>query len=227
LPTSPCASHSSRQVAAFFDLDGTLVVGQTTALLVKFLYKEKLLSLGFMLGTMVWFAAYKSGVVRLTEGARERGARVFADLPVEQVDEAAKRFVDECLLPRLHEKAVGALNKHLAAGHRVAIISAALEPVVKAFCARLGVSDFVSTIPEVHNGRYTGRFAGPVPSSEEKAKAAQTFLDRWGVLPEDAWAYADHETDIPLLRSVGHPVAVNPRPGLLRVAREAGWPVMV
>lgn len=226
MPASSFASHTSGQKAAFFDLDGTLVTGQTTALLVKFLHGEGLLSLGFMLGTALWFLGYKLGILRLSEAAREKGARVFAGLSVDQVDTAASKFVDEWLLPRVYDKAYAALSHHKAAGHHVAIISAALEPVVRAFCARLEVQDFACTLPEVRDGRYTGRFGGPVPSGEEKAKAAQAFLDRWGVRPEDAWAYADHETDIPLLKLVGHPVAVNPRPALLRVAKETGWLVM-
>ena len=106
------------------------------------------------------------------------------------------------------------------------VISAALEPVVKAVCRRLGVTDFVGTVCEVEDGRYYGRLLGPSPHGDEKEGVAAAYMERWGVDAAECWAYADHGSDLALLRSVGHPVAVNPKPELLAVAREAGWPVL-
>jgi len=60
-----------------------------------------------------------------------------------------------------------------------------------------------------------------MPYGDEKAKLALAFAGRWQVDPADCWAYADHETDLALLRSVGHAVAVHPKPGLLKAAQEA------
>ncbi len=74
-------------------------------------------------------------------------------------------------------------------------------------------------------GRYTGRLTGPSPHAGEKVKVAAEYMERWGVDASDCWAYADHGTDLDLLRSVGHPVAVNPRPVLREAAAQEGWPI--
>lgn len=212
---------------AFFDLDGTLVVGQTTLLLVKFLRRAGVVSRTFMIGTGLWFLGYKMGILRVTERSRNQGARVFAGRAQAEVDELMDRFTDEVLAPRFHPKTTTALSEHEAKGDRVVVISAALEPVVKAVCRRLGVTDYAGTACEIERGYYSGRLLGPSPHADEKRRLAVEYMRRWDVDARECWAYADHGSDLGLLWSVGHPVAVNPKPELLEVALQSGWPVLI
>jgi HAD superfamily hydrolase (TIGR01490 family) len=222
--TDGVAPHTP--AVAFFDLDGTLVVGQTTLLLVKFLRKVGVVTRRFYLGTALWFVGYKLGLVTVNEKSRHQGARVFAGRTLEEVDELMRTFTDEILAPRFHPAATAALAEHQSEGDRVVVISAALEPVVKAVCRRLGVADYSGTACEVADGRYIGRLLGPSPHGDHKEVVAAEYMKRWGIEADECWAYADHGSDLALLRSVGHAVAVNPKPELLAVAREAGWPVL-
>ena len=224
-PIPTLASEASPAVA-FFDLDGTLVSGQTTLLLIRFLRRAGVVSRTFLVGTGLWFLAYKAGLVKVTEGSRSKSASVLKGLGTTEVETLMKRFSEEQLVPRLHRGASAALSQHLAAGHRVVVLSAALDPVVRALCERLQVPEYVGASCEVLGDAYTGRLHGVVPYGEEKARVAAEFMHRWGADPSGCWAYADHETDIALLRSVGHPVAVSPRPALLEVAKTAGWPIL-
>jgi HAD superfamily hydrolase (TIGR01490 family) len=212
--------------AAFFDLDGTLVVGQTQALLVRYLRKKRIVSRTFLLATVLWFAAYKLGLIRVTEDARSKGARVFRGLTVDEVGALMSAFADEVMMPRLHCGALEALHRHLAAGDRVVVLSAALEPVVRALGERLGVDVCVGAPCEVVDGRYTGRLSGLTPHGPVKAEVAAGLAAQWGLDPCACWAYADHPSDLQLLHTVGHPVTVRPKPGLLEAARRAGWPVL-
>jgi HAD superfamily hydrolase (TIGR01490 family) len=223
---SPPSADADAPAAAFFDLDGTLVVGQTTVLLVNFLRRAGIVSWAFLLGTGLWFLGYKMGLYRVTQEARERGAHIFRGLTVAEVEELMTRFTDEVLASRFHPAASAALAEHLAEGDRVAVISAALEPVVKAFCVRSGVHDYVGTGCEIEEGRYTGRLSGLIPLGAEKVGVASGFMTQWGVQAGDCWAYADHGSDLALLETVGHPVAVKPRPVLLEAAQKAGWPIL-
>jgi len=211
---------------AFFDLDGTLVVGQTTVLLVRFLREVGVVSRAFVLGTALWFLGYKAGLIKVTESSREKGAGVFAGLAESEVDGLMARFTDEVLVPRFHAAATAALAEHQDAGDHVMVISAALDPVVGALCRRLGVDDFVGTPCEVVDGRYSGRLTGPSPHAAEKVRVAAACMQRRGADAADCWAYADHGSDLALLKSVGHPVAVNAHSALLRVARQEGWPIL-
>jgi HAD superfamily hydrolase (TIGR01490 family) len=136
------------------------------------------------------------------------------------------RFTEEVLVRRFHRAATAALAEHAAEGDRVVIVSAALEPVVKALSARLGVRDYVGTGCEIVEGRYTGRLSGSNPHADEKRRFAAVYMAECRADPSDCWAYADHGTDLALLESVGHPVAVNPRSQLREAAERAGWPIL-
>jgi HAD superfamily hydrolase (TIGR01490 family) len=225
--SKPESRDLGRPAIAVFDLDGTLVVGQTQVLLVKFLRKAGVVSRTFVAGTALWFVAYKLKLVRVTQASREKGAGILRGLTVEEAEALMSRFADEVMVPRLHPAAAAALAEHRAEGDLVVVVSAALDPVVKALCERLDVSQYAGASCEVVDRRYTGRLNGAIPYREEKARLAAEFIARHGADPADCWAYADHDTDLDLLRSVGHPVAVNPRPDLRAEAEREGWPILL
>lgn len=220
------AQNDRGKTAAFFDLDGTLIMGTTPVLLVKFLRRVGVVSRGFLLGTALWFVGYRMGLLKATEKSRGLGGRVFTGKSEAEIADLMERFVEEVLVGRLHPGAWKALEQHQAKGDRVAMISAALEPVVKAVCRRLDIDEYAGSTCEIENGRYTGRLLEGNPHGERKAVVAKEYLARWGMDPANCWAYADHPSDEALLRSVGNPVAVNPKPGLLAIASEAGWPIL-
>jgi HAD superfamily hydrolase (TIGR01490 family) len=223
-PSTTAAEPSN--TVAFFDLDGTLVMGQTQLLLVKFMRRPGAIGWLFVAGTGLWFLGYKLGLVKLTRQIRERGATAFKGLTEALVEQRMIRFAEEILVPRLHPAALDELRKHKMQGDRVIILSAALEPVVKALCRRLGADECVGAECEVSQGRYTGRIRGAIPHANEKTRIAAGFMARWNATVADCWAYADHESDLNLMSWVGHPVAVNPRPAVLEVAQKRGWPIL-
>lgn len=216
-----------RGAIAFFDLDGTLVVGQTQQLLVSFLRRRGLVGWGFLLGVGAWFGAYKVGLVKATDRARARGGRLMAGHSVDEVDRLMDEFAREALRPRLHPGAMAALDDHLRAGDTVLVVSAALAPLVHSLGRMIGVEACEGTRLEAVGGRYTGRIEGRPLYGPEKARFARRYLEEREIDPARCAAYADHETDIELLRLVGRPVAVNPRPGLLSIATVEGWPVIM
>src|SRR5660398_186563 len=187
---------------AFFDLDGTLVVGQTQRLLVTFLREKGMIGLGFLLGTGIWFILYRMGLVKATDRARARAGELFAGMNVQEVDTLMDEFAGEELVPRLHAGAVDALGR------------------------ALGVKDCEGTRLERKDGICTGQVIGRPLYGSEKARVARAYLEGQGADPGGCSAYADHETDVDLLRLVGTPVAVNPRKELQAVAEESGWRIL-
>ena len=84
----------------------------------------------------------------------------------------------------------------------------------------------VGSVAEVVDGAYTGRAGGPFNYREGKAQAIRELAEREGIDLAASYAYSDSESDLPMLRLVGHPVAVNPDAELARVARAEGWEIM-
>ncbi len=217
---------AGRSSLVFFDLDGTLVVGQTQLLLVKFLARAGVVGRGFLVGSIGWFLGYKLGLFKATEASRRRGALVLKGLETGEVDRLMARFVEEELGPRMFPPAIAALQEHQNEGDEVIVLSAALEPLVRALCSRMAVGSWLGASCETRDGRYTGQMLGPIPYGKEKARLAVQLMAEREADPADCWAYADHDTDVPLLETVGHPVAVRPRSGLRAVAEREGWPIL-
>jgi HAD superfamily hydrolase (TIGR01490 family) len=141
--------------------------------------------------------------------------------------EGLRRLVDEraadLILRRLSPAAVRRIRRHRAAGHRTILITGALdafvEPMRSLFdeivAARLGTSD----------GRYTGYLDAPPLVGEARAAWLRQRAEEHDIDLRHSYAYADSHTDLPLLRAVGNPVAVNPDVALFRVAKKQRWPI--
>ena len=130
------------------------------------------------------------------------------------------------ILPRVYPEMLEVAYRHQDAGRRVYILTAASNEIAELLAHVLVFDGGIGARSEVQDGVYTGRPEGPFTYREGKAQAIREFAAREGIDLADSWAYSDSESDLPMLRVVGHPVAVNPDAVLMRVAREEGWEVM-
>jgi phosphoserine phosphatase len=90
----------------------------------------------------------------------------------------------------------------------------------------LGFEGGVGSRSEIVDGRFTGRDADVFTYREGKAERIRRLAQEEGIDLAASYAYSDSESDLPMLRLVGHPVAVNPDAELERVAREEGWEIL-
>src|SRR5699024_4324505 len=114
-------------------------------------------------------------------------------------------------------------------GDLCAIVTATNEFVTAPIARALDIDHLVATIPEMHDGRYTGRVQG-VPSYQEgKIKRVDDWLATLGKRIEEfdeTWFYSDSINDLPLMQIVSHPIATNASPALLDIALEHDWQVL-
>jgi len=116
---------------------------------------------------------------------------------------------------------------HLADGHEVWLVTATPTLIADVIVEGIGVTGALGTGVELtDDGRFTGEILGDLMHGAAKARAAADFAAARGIALADCSAYSDSANDIPLLESVGHPVAVNPDKRLAAVAAERGWPVI-
>ena len=106
------------------------------------------------------------------------------------------------------------------------ICTAASQEMAELLAIVLTFDGAVGSRSEIVDGSYTGRPGGPFTYREGKAEAVRQLAEAEGIDLSRSWAYSDSESDLPLLRAVGHPVAVNPDGTLARVAREEGWEIL-
>jgi len=130
------------------------------------------------------------------------------------------------VLPRVYPQMLRVAWEHQDAGREVYICTAAAHELAEVLATVLGFDGGVGARSEVRDGVYTGRPHGPFTYREGKAQALRELAAERGIDLSASWAYSDSESDLPMLRAVGHPVAVNPDATLARIAREEGWEVL-
>ena len=214
--------------AAFFDLDRTLVAGSSA----------------FEFGR----ASYKAGLYPRRELARDAWANVrfrlqgSTDEATDQLREKIFELIKDVrvvdlkrlgppvlagLLPRVYPQMLEVAYEHQDAGRPVYIVTAASSEMAELMAHVLVFDGGIGARSEIVDGRYTGRPGdGPFTYREGKAQAIRDLAAAEGFDLAASYAYSDSESDLPMLRAVGHPVAVNPDATLERVAREEGWEVL-
>ncbi len=130
------------------------------------------------------------------------------------------------VLPRLYPQMLDTAYAHQDAGRPVYIVTAASQEMAAMMAHVLSFDGAIGARSEVVDGIYTGRAGGPFTYREGKAVELRRLAAEEGYDLAKSYAYSDSESDLPMLRAVGHPVAVNPDSELARVAREEGWSVM-
>ncbi|MGE5624702.1 MAG: HAD family hydrolase [Bacillota bacterium] len=211
---------------ALFDLDHTLLDGDSDALWGRFLANEGVVDAEeYRREGARYMAEYRAGRLDIHEFL-EFGLRPLKDHPRERLEAWRERFHAELVRPRIAAGARELLTRHRDEGHRLAIITATNRFITAPIADELGVSHLIATEPEEIDGRYTGRVLGPPCFREGKILRLQAWLETQDAPPEETWFYSDSHNDLPLLSRVDHPVAVNPDETLAAIAADRGWPTL-
>jgi HAD superfamily hydrolase (TIGR01490 family) len=129
--------------------------------------------------------------------------------------------------PAISNAARELLAKHRSAGHLMVLTTATGRFIVGGIARELGLDNVIATEPEMKDGRFTGKVSGTPNMREGKVTRLEAWLAERGRALEDfdqSWFYSDSINDLPLLKRVTHPVAVNADPSLAALAQTKGWP---
>lgn len=211
-----------RPVIAFFDMDLTLLEVNSARLWLGFARAENRISRLTLLRGLFWMVRYRLGTVDL-QRVTEYALALEAGTPEQEMIEVCERWFETLVRPTISARAVARARAHQAAGHEVVILTASTRYGATPLARELGVP-LVCTELEVENGILTGRHHPPLCFGRGKLERARTYAGEQGALLGECWFYTDSVTDLPVMEAVGHPVAVNADRGLLRKARQKGWP---
>jgi HAD superfamily hydrolase (TIGR01490 family) len=212
---------------AFFDLDKTLIEGSSAIHFGRAAYRQ-----GLMTRTQLARDLWANIQFRIrgstdagSEALRERILEAIAGTRVRDLERLGHEVLAG-VLPRVYPEVLKEAYEHQDAGRRVFIVTAASQEMAELMAYVLFFDGGIGTRSEVRDGVYTGRPEGPFTYREGKAEAVRERAAEEGIDLTESFAYSDSESDLPMLRAVGHPVAVNPDAALERIAREEGWRIM-
>lgn len=218
-------SSQKNNIAAFFDLDNTVLDGSSGNLYGWKMYTEGLMSFRGLFVILWYTILYKTN--RLPRKVVYR--RVFGIMGryhiLEMIGFMDRNF-DSIIAPRLYRGAREKILEHKSSGHRTVIATAAGEYVAERVRAQLGADDVIATPIPIDGERVTGESDGPTAFKEQKLEMAVDYCAERGIKLDDCYFYSDSSSDLPLLEAVGNPVAVNPQRKLKRIAKSRGWPVL-
>ena len=211
---------------ALFDLDNTLLGGDSDYLWGRFLVEQGIVDGdAYEQQNQIFYDQYKAGTLDI-QAFLAFSLRPLAAHPPALLyawrEEFLTRLIDPIVLP----EARALVQRHRAAGDTLVIITATNRFVTAPIAARFGIEHLIATEAEMHDGRYTGRSVGIPCFQGGKVERLQQWLREQGADLADSWFYSDSHNDLPLLERVAHPVAVDPDDKLAQHARRRGWPVM-
>jgi HAD superfamily hydrolase (TIGR01490 family) len=214
--------------AAFFDLDRTLMAGSSGMHFARAAFRSGMIG---RVRLTRWAAEHLR--FRLRGSTDERTARVLSEVK-ELLAGVRERDIERMsphllagVLPRIYPQMLAEVHSHQDAGRPTFIVSAAGNGLVEGLARVLDMEGGIGTRYEVDgDGQLTGRILEPFVYGAGKVAAMQRFAEEHDLDLASSWAYSDSASDLPMLRAVGNPVAVNPDAELALIAAEEGWRVM-
>lgn len=211
---------------AIFDLDNTLLAGDSDYLWGRFLIEQGLVDQeSFERENQRFYDQYRAGTLDIQEFLAFV-LRPLAEYPLAELLAWRAQFLAEKIEPILLPKAMALLAQHRQAGDILLIITATNRFITAPIAERLGVPHLLATEAEYSEGHYTGRSTGIPCFQQGKVERLEAWLVETGHDATDSWFYSDSHNDLPLLSQVAHPVAVDPDIRLTQHAQECGWPII-
>ena len=218
--------NATRQIAAFFDFDKTLLEVESGRLGIQWLWDRRMVPLGYILKIQAANFFYQRQLL-----SDERMVRILLTFYKKrrflEFQKGAQDFYKQYLMPHLAPRILSKVRFHKNQGHLLVLISGSvrymLEPVVK----DLEFDYLLCTDLEVGpDGIMTGKPKGPVCVDQNKKTLTLELAHNIGLDLDNSYAYGNHQSDLPLLEIVGHPHVVEPTQILKKVARQKSWPIL-
>jgi len=213
--------------AAFFDLDKTVIARSSTLVMGRTFFRDGLLS-----SSMVVKSLYAQAVYQLVgadhakmEQMRHAAIELTRGWEAQRVRRLVRETMEEVIAPLAYQEALDLIAEHRRAGRDVWLVSSSGEEIVEPFGEYLGVRDVIATMSGIDDdGRYDGTLEFYAYAAA-KATAIRQIAEVRGYDLDGCYAYSDSITDLPMLTTVGMPVAVNPDRELRAAAMAMDWEV--
>lgn len=235
------AVREGQSVAAFFDIDGTLVPRPSLErrLFAELRYRRVLPARNYFLWLMRAVRLVPQGLemIRHANKMYLRGVRVSEIEESSAEGRAARQAPPRTAMPALlFREGVERVAWHAAQGHAIVLVSGTLAPLARNVAVMVvlqlalgglgGSIEICSTELEEIAGKWTGQIVGEALFGEAKGRAVRRFAREHGTDLRGCFAYGDGLSDRWMLEAVGRPVAVNPSQDLHRMARKRDWPIL-
>lgn len=211
---------------AIFDLDNTLLDGDSDYLWGQFLAQQGLVdSQTYEKENQRFYDEYVAGTLDIFEFL-EFSLAPLSQMTMDKLAQLHALFMSKCIRPAITQKSRALIQEHVSKNDTLLIITATNLFITAPIAEELGIDNILATEPEIINNRYTGKVYGTPCFREGKVERLKVWLKKTGGNLADSCFYSDSHNDLPLLEMVKRPVAVDPDETLQSHAEMKGWEII-
>ncbi|MCH8257550.1 MAG: HAD family hydrolase [Proteobacteria bacterium] len=211
---------------AIFDLDETLISSDSDHEWGEFVVRKGLVDpqLHRRLNDE-FYKQYKQGELDIS-AYLDFACSVLTRFSFEELHAYRKEFMETVIEPLILPRGRQLVTHHKEAGDFLLVITSTIEFITAPIVQSLGIDTLIAPAPEIRNNRYTGNIVGTPSFAEGKVTRLKQWLEGVDLDLGGSFFYTDSHTDMPLLRLVDHPVAVDPDERLKTEAEKRQWKII-
>ena len=211
---------------ALFDLDNTLIAGDSDFLWGCFLVEQGIVDAAlYERENQRFYDQYRIGELDIHEFL-DFQLRPLSEHSLDTLQQWRRQYVEEKITPILLPRAQTLIDRHRQQGDTLVVITATNRFITGPIVELYDIPHLLATEPEILNDQYTGKVSGTPCFQDGKVERLSGWLVENRQSLQDSWFYSDSHNDLPLLNKVTHPVAVDPDEILERHARNNDWPII-
>ena len=211
---------------AIFDLDNTLIGGDSDFLWGEFIGEEGIVDASVYRKKNEYFYQQYDLVTLDIYAWLDFCLEPLSRYSMKELQEFHHRFMIHKIEPILLEKAQNCINQHKERGDTVLVMTASNSFVTAPIAKKYGINQMLATEPEIKAGRYTGGVSGIPCFQSGKVDKLMPWLQKNEETLTGTTFYSDSHNDLPLLELVDNPVAVNADKILTKIAEKKGWEIL-
>ncbi len=208
----------------FFDMDGTLIAGNSGVSFMRYSYARGKASLWRVGKSIIDYLRYRYDLLNMDKAYRQ-SLRPLIGVKEEELIKFCSEWFAERVERLIFPEAKEIVRQHKVNGELTVIISNATTYAIQPLAQYLEIPYVLGTLLEVKNGRFTGEFIAPLCFGQGKIFWAKKLMQEVNGDFSRATFYTDSFTDLPLLNLVSNPQVINPDPRLRALAKKRGWPI--
>ena len=216
----------SKPDLAIFDLDNTILNGDSDYSMINYLIDINLLGKNAKLKNEQFIQDYQRGQLDFNQYTNF-ALKPYIGMTQKEINEIIMPFVENIIEPMINIFALKLLHEHYEKEHKLLLASATNELIVKPIAKRLEIKNVIATKVEFKNNKCTGEFIPPSALGEGKLQLVKSWMK---YKQRNSFSrvtfYSDSINDLPLLEAVEFPIAVNPDKTLEEIARDRGWKII-
>lgn len=219
------SSRSKRKsIAAFFDIDNTLLEVNSAKLYIKYFYDHGLVSFPELARVSFYILLHRLNILQ-EEKALPKLLGIVSGMNRRKAESVVNEAFEELVKEKINQTVLDKLKEHRDNGHHIVLVTASPVLTSTPIHAYVDADHLLASLFQIKDETYTGECLH-LMYGEGKVEPMKQYAKKHKINLNKSYVYADSFTDRVIMELVGNPIAVNPDKQLKSHAKEHGWEII-